>query len=351
MIKPSLLLEVTGTPYEIGQMIGRSFAERIHDGFNESTGARWLFGQDEINPAVLNEAAHLGKQFFPDYMEEIKGIADGSCMEYRKILAVNFMHVLFTADKNEESVEDCSTAIFKYPSKTLICHNEDLDPVLGKYSYFLHYRKEKSSFLAHAYCGCIPGLSFGFNSRGIVKCCNSLPDPYKKQGIPRILFGRAVLGRAKTLAEAVAITQQHSPRGGGVSYNLVSMNDNQAVNVETTSLTAATTPITDRYFRTNHYISDGLKRHPLPLKVGCSVERYKAGMEYVRKVDKNKQGIMKILADPVVFVTPERTGGIFCTVCTVVIAVDKSIKLEIYQIEQENEFYQTFSSENLFKRL
>ncbi|MFW9991664.1 MAG: C45 family autoproteolytic acyltransferase/hydrolase [Candidatus Odinarchaeota archaeon] len=347
------LLEVSGTHYEIGTQIGRKFKEKIHKGFTESRGVKQLLEWDRLKPERLDKVEQLGKKYFPRYMDEITGIADGSGMDYRKVLAVNFMHVPFVERKDKVSTldemaeENCSTAIFRFPDHKMVCHNEDLDPVLGKYSYFLHYKlADGSSFLAFAYCGCIPGLSFGFNSYGIVKTCNSLSDPYKKMGIPRILFGRSIL-EAKSLSEAVTRTQQHSPRSGGASYNLVSLHDDQAVNVETTSISAAITPITGRYFRTNHYISDRLKKHLPPDDYGFTVERYVAGLELLPRVEKSEQGILKILLDPRVFIDPEKTKGRLATVCTAIFKISKTIDLRVYLPGTENEEYQRFSSDNL----
>ncbi|MHA2333950.1 MAG: C45 family autoproteolytic acyltransferase/hydrolase [Candidatus Hodarchaeales archaeon] len=345
-----------GTNYEIGKEIGSNFKDQIHKGFKDSKGANRIFEQDRLYPELLDRTEKLGKKYFQKYMDEIRGIADGSSEDYRKILAVNFMHVFLRENRRNDLVadvslvENCSTGIFKHPNSTIVCHNEELDPILGKYSYFLHYElPDGSSFLAFAYCGCIPGLAFGFNTHGIVKCCNSLYDPYKKLGIPRILFGRTVLEKAETLVDAVSIVQKYAPRAGGASYNFVSSRENQAVNVETTSISAVTTPVTDRYFRTNHYISRELKKHPLPPKSHVSVERYEAGIKLLHDVDKTEQGILRILSDPNVFVTPVRTQGVFCTTCTAVFNINKTIDLKVYPPKMGKEEHQYFSSKDLFE--
>lgn len=329
-------LRVSGTNYEIGFQIGKQFKDRIKITLDNLPIFKNNKERDEKNPKKLEKVKQLSEKYFPQYMEELKGYAEGSGIEFHDIFIHNCYHM--------PRAENCSTGIFKFEEKTLIAHNEDWFPILGENAYFLYEElKNGPSFFVYSYPGILPGMSFGFNSHGIFFCCNGLPDPTKSIGISRIFFGRNMFEQ-KTIEDALLAAQRYSPRSGGANYNIVSMKTNLAVNLETTGNDAYRTDITDRFFHTNHYISEGFGLKNYPSSGLKTIERLEGGLKLLHEVKKDANGLLRILSDDSVFLTLSETDNQEKTNCTALVEIikDKDIDLKFFPGTQEKKEYQHY---------
>jgi predicted choloylglycine hydrolase len=330
-------LRVKGTNYEIGFQIGKQFEDRIKDTLDKLPIFKLNKEWDEKHPENIEKVQELSEKYFPKYMEELKGYAEGSDTDFQDIFILNYFHM--------PRVANCSTGIFKFETNTLVAHNEDAHPILGENAYFLYQELENgTSFFVYSYPGILPGMSFGFNSHGIFYCCNSLPDPTKSVGISRIFLGRDIFEQ-KTMEDALLAAQRYTPRTGGANYNIISLKTNKAVNLETTGNASYSTDITDRFFHTNHYISEGFGPMNIPIKEGSvSKERLDGGLKLLYNVEKNEEGLLRILSDDSVFLTLQDTKNLFQTNCTVLVNVIKGqdIDLKFFPATQEKKEYQRF---------
>jgi len=306
------IFQVSGTNYEIGQDIGHQFKDRIKSAFAQSVIYKYLLSQDELNPEWFNRLHDYAQKHYPNYVEEIKGIAEGANLEYRDVAIVNF--------RGSEYVESCSTTIFKNQSNNIImAHNEDHEAILGELAYFLIVKLENGTiFGAYTYPGCISGFSFSFNSHGIVQTGNAMPDPEVKMGVPRHVLDRSML--EATSLDDVLRRAQISPRSGAFSFNLASMSEGRTVNLETTSENSYVTEVDDKYFHANHYISPAFQDIPIPH--GSSLTRYNRGIELLPHAEKTAPEALEILWDDNVFLPIQtfselrygsRSGGTLCT--------------------------------------
>ncbi|MFX1593114.1 MAG: C45 family autoproteolytic acyltransferase/hydrolase, partial [Promethearchaeota archaeon] len=290
MISQEILpvLRVSGTNYEIGFQVGQHFKERIKNALDNFPIFKVNKSWDEKNPERLEKVKQISEKFFPQYMEELRGYAEGAGIKFHDIFIHNYSHM--------PRADNCSTGIFKFKNKTLIAHNEDASPSLGENAYFLFEKlKNGPSFLAYSYPGILPGRAFGFNSNGIFFCCNALPDPTKSVGLSRIFFERNIFEQ-KTIKSSLLAAQRYTPRSGGASYNIVSSKKNTAVNLETTGNASYRTDIVDRFFHTNHYISEGFGPKNFPIREGSlSKERLECGQRLLYNVKKNTEGLLQIL--------------------------------------------------------
>jgi predicted choloylglycine hydrolase len=254
---------------------------------------------DSMKTEWFDELQTYAEKFYPQYVEEMRGIADGAKLKYRDIAIVNFRHSI----KLEIPKIECSTLIFKEDDKIILAHNEDHEQTIREFSYLLIVKYNKGpTIFTYSYPGCIPGNSVSFSSHGIVMTGNALEDPDLKTGLPKGLLDHAMV-EAKNIDEAVKICQT-SGRSGGYSYNLASQHEQKAVNLETTSTRSGITSVNERYFRTNHYISNNLKDIYTENEGNYrSEERYRRGMEFLPHVEKTKEGALEILSDDKVFVT------------------------------------------------
>ena len=346
MISQEILpvLRVSGTNYEIGFQVGQHFKERIKNTLDYSPIFKVNKIWDKKNPERLKKVKKISEKYFPQYMEELRGYAEGSGIEFHDIFIHNYSHM--------PRANDCSTGIFKYENKTLIAHNEDAHPIIGKNAYFLFEKLENGpSFLVYSYPGILPGVAFGFNSNGIFFCCNALPDPTKSVGLSRIFLGRNMFEQ-KTIEDSLLAAQRYTPRSGGVNYNVVSLKTNSAVNLETTGNASYRTDIADRFFHTNHYISEGFGPKNFPIREGSlSKERLEGGLKLLYNVEKNTQGLLQVLSDDSVFVKFRETGNKFQTNGTALVEIIKGedIDLKFFPAFQEKKKYQHFRLRDLIK--
>ena len=336
---------VRGTNYEIGKQIGAHFQKRITQAFEECKEVNNLVEFDKKHPERLDKVESLAKKRFPHYMDEIKGISEGSGLDYRQILVANFRHVPF----KDDTLESCSTIIFKNDAKIILTHNEDYESIMGKYSYLTAVELNNGTrFFAHSYPGCISGNSFGFNSHGIVFTANSLPNPVRRIGLSRILFGRCLL-EAKSIEEAIESAQLYSPRSGGASYNIVSLQENKVVNLETTADDSCLTEITDKYFHTNHYISEKFKNIPYP-KYGNSKTRYRRGIKLLLNLEKTASNTLEVLSDKYIAfnaVKDPDSGYVYNTICRVLFEISNTINVKLYPPDRGKDDYLSFSLNDL----
>ncbi|MFX1259470.1 MAG: C45 family autoproteolytic acyltransferase/hydrolase, partial [Promethearchaeota archaeon] len=344
MISQEILpvFKVSGTNYNIGFQVGQHFKEQIKNTLDNFPIFKVNKIWDKKNPKRLNKVKKISEKFFPQYMEELRGYAEGSGIEFNDIFIHNYFHM--------PRADNCSTGIFKYENKTLIGHNEDMNPIMGKNAYFLFEKVENCpSFLVYSYPGILPGMAFGFNSNGIFFCCNGLPDPTKSVGLSRIFIGRNIFEQ-KTIEDSILAAQGYTPRSGGVSYNIVSLKTNAVINLETTGNASYVTDIADRFFHTNHYISEGFGPKNFPIREGSlSKERLECGQGLLYNVKKNTEGLLQILSDDSVFVKLRDTGNKFQTNGTALVEItkDEDIDLKFFPAFQEKKKYQHFTLKDL----
>ncbi len=295
---PFPILHVGGTHYEIGFQVGRQFKKLIRKAMLRSPFYIGLKLMDSMKPKWFNELQSYAEKFYPQYVDEMRGIADGAKLKYRDVAIVNFRHSI----KLEIPKTECSTLVFKEDDKIILGHNEDHEQTIRDYSYILIAKYDKGpSIFTYCYPGCVPGNSVSFSTHGIVMTGNALQDPELKTGLPKGLLDHAMV-EAKTIDEAVKICQT-SGRSGGYSYNLASQHEQKAVNLETTSTRSGISVVNDKYYRTNHYISSDLDDIYTDNKTNYrSIERYKRGIELLPNAEKTTKGAIEILSDDKVFV-------------------------------------------------
>ncbi|WP_457559351.1 C45 family autoproteolytic acyltransferase/hydolase [Candidatus Harpocratesius sp.] len=338
-------LTVEGSNYEIGFKVGQNFRNQINNVLQKSIRIQNLEKYDHRNPQKVKTAEKLIKNHFPQYLEEIHGISDGSGIDYQKILLINLFHLF--------EHENCSTVIFKtkkvvqngVQKEILLVHNEDHNKVMCENSYYLQMKlSEDLTIFCHTYPGCIPGYSHGMNSNGIVITCNYVPDPIGAVGIPRTVLGRWML-ESKSIEQAVERAHGFSPRTGGVSYNIASLKEYRAVNVEITGNDFAVTEIEDRFFHPNHYIAPKFADISVPdSSVSTTKRRWDRSKILLPNTEKSLDGALNILWDDQIFITPTQipNKGTHLTYNTIFFQVNSKISTRIYTNRREKREYDEF---------
>jgi isopenicillin-N N-acyltransferase-like protein len=204
---PIPMVTVQGNHREIGQQIGESCREQVRrsienarsllDSAYEELQLDWAGAEIQARKYIP-----FAQERYPQYVEEIVGMAEGANVSFDDLAVVNAMEAV-TMDAlhltkctslavNEQHTSD---------EHVLIGHNEDWLPEDEPDIYLVHATPiDEPPFLAMTYGGLLPNI--GFNAAGLAQCCDTVYPNDCRIGIPRVIVSRAVLG-AQTLADAI----------------------------------------------------------------------------------------------------------------------------------------------------
>jgi isopenicillin-N N-acyltransferase-like protein len=188
------LIHVSGSHREIGRQIGEHFTAQIkHSIIN----ARKLLSDSfdvlhltwEGGLIQAHKYMPFAEERCPQYIEEIRGIAEGAKVTFDEVAVVNAMEAV-TSDALH--LTKC-TSIAVNQNRTadntvLVAHNEDWIPEDEPDVYLIHAKPDDDPpFLAMTYGALLPNI--GFNACGIAQCIDSVYPLDSRIGIPQI--GRA----------------------------------------------------------------------------------------------------------------------------------------------------------------
>jgi isopenicillin-N N-acyltransferase like protein len=254
---PIPLIFLRGSHREIGLQYGEACREQIQHSIDN---AHKLL-EDTVHQLQLSwEGASIQarkyipfvEERFPQYVEEIQGIADGANVSYDDIAVVNAMEAV-TMDALH-LVKCTSLSISQERSTSghvLVAHNEDWLPDDEPDLVILHISSnDEPPILAMTYGALLPNI--GFNADGIAQCCDSVYPNDVRIGAPRIIVSRAVLA-ARTPADA--IRRALSPQRAAGYNHLIVHDSGELYNVEVSSRRFAVLSSEDgSIVHTNHYL-------------------------------------------------------------------------------------------------
>jgi isopenicillin-N N-acyltransferase-like protein len=204
---PMPLVRVRGSHREIGRQIGEDRAEQIrHSVENAYCLIEQTFDSLELNwdGALIQSRKYMpfSQERYPQYVEELMGMAEGAGVSYDELAVVNAMEAvamdaLHLTKCTSLAVNGDRTA----DGHVLVAHNEDWLPDDEQDVYLVQASPDdEPPWLAMTYGGLLPNI--GFNAEGIAQCCDTVYPNDTRIGIPRVIVSRAVLG-ARNLADAI----------------------------------------------------------------------------------------------------------------------------------------------------
>ncbi|MBN2156128.1 MAG: hypothetical protein JW776_08795 [Candidatus Lokiarchaeota archaeon] len=320
-----------GEPYEVGFQIGEHFKHNIHNIFEDLWEYQVHQKRYPQKKSFIQQMLNLSQKLCPKIVEEIQGLADGSGSEFMDLFVHNCMHMPYWSN--------CSTSVLKQENAIYIAHNEDAHPVLEKYAYYVVIQPKNLDsipFFSHCYPGIVAGMSFGFNLSGLVQTCNSLPDPTRSIGIPRIFVGRSTYEKAKTISDVLNIIDKLKPRSGGASYTIASLSEMNVINIETTGIDHCILSFKKRFFRANHYLSEVYRHHPAAsLHTLARQERGNSMINSIRTADQ----LLKMMLDKSIRLTMSSTHNECQTNSTLLFEItDNDVVLKRYLGKNQKEF-------------
>ena len=255
--------------YKIGKKYSKQIKNRVVDDYKRTVGF------DEKKVEFL-------KDKFPNYWEELRGIADGSKTPFDKVMAMNTYDVY---------LKGCSTIVsFDKNGTPIIGHNEDAPEKMpsGKIAKLLEFNYLDSQFTSLVYFGELAGNSFSFNRHGIaifMDFINGIEGKNIKNSVPNYFLFRKILD-CKTINEALKIFKKHSSSTG---YHCIVSQNGKVYSVEKLYNKIKILKITKDFIHTNFFVSKDFMGKDKPKK--NSVEGFKG----VSKMMEEKYPLKKIL--------------------------------------------------------
>ena len=301
------LVRLAGSHGEMGLQLGRdralqvrSMIEMYRRLFAEAAAKLGVANWDE---AILHAHKYLpfAEESTPQYVEEMRGIAEGAGVEFDDVLVLNCMEAI-----TSDALHLGCTSLAMGPEVTaagsvLIGHNEDWIPEDIANVFLVHAQPEKEpAFLAITYGALLPNI--GFNACGIAQCCDSVYPGDARVGVPRTLVSRGVLA-ARTLSEAIRAACNRRRDAG---YNhLIAHESGEIYNVEVSARKFEMLHSDDGIeVHANHYVHPTMRAIE---KAGGDLVNSHIRMNRARRMMAAQRGtadtesIQKILADHVNF--------------------------------------------------
>jgi isopenicillin-N N-acyltransferase-like protein len=260
--KPLPLIEVYGGHYQMGCQIGEGCRAQIRHSIENAhllleeaydhLQLTWAGGQIQARKYIP-----FAEERYPQYVQELKGIADGAGVSFDDVAVVNGMEAvtmdaLHLTKCTSMAVNQQRTA----NGDVILSHNEDWLPEDEEDVFMVQARPDdEPPFLAMTYGALLPNI--GLNAHGIGQCCDSVYPTDSRIGIPRVIVSRAVLA-ARTPGDAIRQTLV-AHRAAGYNH-LLAHESGELYNVEVSSLRFALLSTTCGYLlHTNHYLDPQMK--------------------------------------------------------------------------------------------
>ena len=247
--------QTIGSHYEIGFSIGQRFSDEICRAMVENPTLQYEFLPFHKSPEgqkLFRQLISLHRKSYPDYISEIKGIAEGSGRPFEEIFLIN-MRGEYRSYTKSSTGRGCSTVSVVTDEYAAFGHNEDGLALFkdGIYVVDVHL-PDRPSFTAFSYPGFLCGNAFGFNSEGICFCNNDVQPSNIEVGVGRHFISRSLL-ESQSIEDAIdRITPPD--RAAGFNYTIGSVKQRRIVNVEVSPRQHIVTEIKGTDFRANHYI-------------------------------------------------------------------------------------------------
>lgn len=203
-------VEIEGTPYEIGYQHGSIFKEKVagtiacyQEMFRDYSNLEW-----ERAKELSLKFRDIIMEYNPDYMEEIKGVADGSGFSFEDILALNCRsELVFVGNEMDKADGGCTSIGISSDAgaggQAFLAHNWDWKTSQRNSMIMMKIRQKngKPDIFMVTEAGIIGKT--GVNSAGICLYLNALSTDQAPKGLPLHLAMRGILD-CRTLAEAIS---------------------------------------------------------------------------------------------------------------------------------------------------
>lgn len=256
-------VKVQGTHYEIGRQIGQKLGRTIREfhAEHEAISKYAAYCETTIGRGFFNSLLEACELRYPQYLDELRGIADETGMSFERLFLSNLRHEV-QREVEEPEEDGCSSIIVNNDGHIIIGHNEDGNPIYGKYGYLLEVTitapGQEEHFTAFSYPGILPGNAISTNKQGLVFTGNYIEQrDVALNKIPWTFCCRAMLA-SRDIDEVCKIWRDASH---GISLNIGDARSQKVYNIEVAG-NSKTTGIVDvlevqrghNYYHCNRYM-------------------------------------------------------------------------------------------------
>ncbi|MRG63682.1 peptidase C45 [Rhizobium pusense] len=244
-------LAIEGDGNEIGKSLGRQGAAAAHHHLVRTHA--WAVVTSFCDSERVATALSLTEKHYPQYLQELHGLAEGLDLPFKKVFAWNCR-----GDVWAMSPDGCTTV--QLPGdRPIVAHNEDGDPGLRAGCAIATVRPDQGrAFSAFVYPASLPGHTFAVNDAGLVVTVNNIRSRQSGDGLPRMILTRALLDCASP-EEAIDLLRS-MPRSGAFHLTLASPGVKNIFSVEFTHGHVSVVPVVTPSSHANHLIHDPMKK-------------------------------------------------------------------------------------------
>lgn len=296
-----LILHLEGSPYEMGFQEGVLLKEEIAEVYKEylykKVIGEWVrvyalmrknkLARRSPREVLLENAKQLEKAIPPEYLEQMRGLAEGAEVSYDDVLMftthADFLVALCSSFAAWGSLTEGGGLI---TSRNLDWGRGE-EGLFGKYTTIRICKpKEGFPFVSISYPG-FSGVLTGMNIQGLTLGFNySMCEDNDSSGLPITILLQKALSNSSDLKTAVK-TITSAKRTGGFNILLTSWKDNQAKVVEVSAHQwGIREAVNERIVATNHFLTSELKGKNSRLNTffsSTSEDRYERLVELIEE--------------------------------------------------------------------
>lgn len=232
------IIYTRGTHYEVGYDVGRTFGSLFHSYLSIASILNEEFIPAYKTPAgrkAYDETLAAVKKRFPQYLDELQGMADGAEVPFYKLFLLHMDNVITnvtTIKTVNGGASGCSSICINQYNEELLGHTEDARSELLNHFYFVsahiiskkpqgHWGVKEERFTSLCYAGFLPGYTMSYNHHGLIFSINTLSATRLNVGkTPRYFITRALLA-AENFDQAVKVLRDSgSGAADGCSINM-----------------------------------------------------------------------------------------------------------------------------------
>lgn len=227
------ILYTTGSHYEVGYDIGRTFSSRIRTfcAKNDALANRVIpFFQTKNGLEIYEEYLTICTEYFPQYIEEIRGTSDGSGESFENLFLMNLINEMTCLqDLAINDSKGCTDILINRPGCSIIAHTEDYGPPAKGNGYMVQARivsdtDKEEFFMSYCHPGCLPGNAFAFNQNGVIISGNALyPKVSQRRAVPIHFLSRALMGISSAEDGKEILSNANYGVSYGFNYNIGSI--------------------------------------------------------------------------------------------------------------------------------
>lgn len=199
-------IEVKGNAYERGQQIGKALGDRVLANYNNLVSHYKGLGSDYADWEGMVEGRYVDimKQWTPEVLDELRGVADGSGLPFSTVLATTCYYERSFDVDSVEAADKCTsflaTGKATKDGSTIIAqtNDEDLNEMLWELDVTIHHVDPETGYesLIYTHPG-IPAM-MGMNNRGVAVTWTYIDNGKIGHGVPTTVIIRHLLELGST---------------------------------------------------------------------------------------------------------------------------------------------------------